>query len=105
MALTPGFKKFAGLVLTVALVAGGIYAFKSGAFKSNTPPERVEVEVAAPREAIELPQPIDSPISQAERVEEIAEQIDSPTPPPPQVGEQSAPSNSGMDALLNSSKK
>jgi outer membrane protein OmpA-like peptidoglycan-associated protein len=44
MSLTPGFKKFIGLIVTVAVVGGGIYGYKAGYFKSKASTESQVIE-------------------------------------------------------------
>lgn len=49
MALTPGFKKFIGLLVTVAAVGGGIYGYKAGYFNTK------KVEAAQTLDKLDIP--------------------------------------------------
>jgi hypothetical protein len=88
MALTSGAKKFLGLLLTVAVVGGAIYGYKQ--YKAGQPPAPVAVEqvVEAPvQEApTSIPQPINSPMAQAERLQEVVQPAEpAPEPAPAQA--------------------
>jgi hypothetical protein len=96
MALTNGAKKFLGLIVTVAVVGGGIYGYKDYKAKNPTP---VTEEVVAEQAPIEVPQPINSPIAQAERMDDIvaAPEQEEPAPAPTH----NASSNRGLANVMN----
>lgn len=115
MALTSGAKKFLGLLATVAVVGGGIFAYKSNApaihAQFNKPAEVVEMR----QEPVSIPQPVNSPIfqaQQADRAVEAAVAAQRPAPveaaPAPEPVQQVQPSNPsanrGMAALLGQKK-
>lgn len=84
MALTSGAKKFFGLLLTVAIVGGGIYGYKSYSASHPTPVSIAAEITEAPAQAsepIKIPQPMNSPIAQASNVERVVDQI-APEPAP-----------------------
>lgn len=110
MALTPGFKKFIGLIVAVAVVGGGIYANKAGMFKSTPVPIGSDVVMQAPLiqpptiQPPTIPQPMNSPINQAEN---FGQMVAPNTPAPAPVLQQApvhatgtAASDRGMAALL-----
>jgi len=105
MALTPGFKKFVGLIVVVGAVGGGLYYYK-------TMPKSKQAELVQtlspskePAQQAEIPQPYSSPIFKAQQAEKIVEQVAPPQPEPaPQV--QADPgANRGMAALMNAGKR
>jgi hypothetical protein len=107
MALTPGFKKFIGLVATVAIVGGSIAAYKAGMFKTD--PSK---QVAQQQTEEQSPQPLSSPIYQAETLKKIVG-MDTPKQPDiqpeapqeaPLVHHSDSSSDRGMSALLGNSK-
>lgn len=106
MALTSGAKKFFGLLLTVAIVGGGIYGYKSYAASHPTQPAPVVAEAPAPaNEPVEIPQPINSPISQARNVEAIVDQVAPEPAPTPAPAPSTTSSNRGMANLMNAGKR
>jgi len=98
MALTNGAKKFLGLVATVVVIGGGIYGYKEYKAKNPTPVTE-EVVQQAPTE---IPQPINSPMAQAERVEDIVEPTEHEEPAPAPTN--NASNNRGLANVLNAAK-
>lgn len=91
MALTKAAKKGLGLLITLAVVGGGIYAFQHNMPVEPTPVQQAQPEPAPMQQA--LPEPASVPQAQ---VAPAAEQ------PQPQTD---ASSNRGMQFLLNQGKK
>jgi hypothetical protein len=90
MALTKVAKKGLGLLVTLAVVGGGIYAFQHMPQKHNDP---VDTGTAAP---VQAQQPEPAPQSQP-KVQ--------PAPVEQQQPQTDASSNRGMQFLLNQGKK
>lgn len=101
MALTPGFKKFVGLIVVVGAVGGGLFYWKTMPKKAPQV-EQVEQQVdtsAAPAPQVQPPaytQAPSQPVQQAQEPEPIQAQ------PAPQAD---ASSNRGMQFLLNQGQK
>lgn len=94
MALTAGFKKFIGLVAVVALVGGGIYAYK------QMPKKAPEPEQVAPQEVAATPTPAPDIQPDVEQEAPVA-----PPPPAPTSKKSGNPANRGLDAVLNAGSK
>jgi len=100
MALTNGAKKFLGLVAVTIAVGGGIYGYKDYKAKNPTPvTEEVVQNVPTEQAPIEVPQPINSPIVQAERLNDIVETAEQEEPAPAPT--HNASSNRGLANVLN----
>lgn len=97
MALTPGFKKFIGLVVVIGAVGGGLFYWKTMPKKV----QQVEVSVEQPAPAPEAPaaanvaQPVYTQPAQQEQAPAQVQQAPS----------EDASSNRGMAFLLNQGKK
>lgn len=98
MALTPGFKKFIGLIVVIGVVSGGLYFYKTMPRKTQSI-EHVSDAQSAP---IEFPQPIDSPISQAKNLSTIVDSVVEPIHNSPPID---VSANRGIANLLNQGKK
>lgn len=112
MALTPGFKKFIGLVSVCAVVGGTLFAYKNGMFPKSTPSAQPQTEVV--EQTSSFPQPINSPISQAENLNTIVDTVtrkpapaNAPSGVAVVVQEQQAQpqGNAGLDAVLKAGNK
>jgi hypothetical protein len=105
MALTSGAKKFLGLLVTVVVVGGGIFAYKS-----NAPAIQAQFNKPAAAEVVQVPQqeptpqPVESPIFQARQAERIVEAAPEPAPTPAPVQSSNPSANRGMAALLGNKK-
>jgi hypothetical protein len=104
MALTAGFKKFIGLVAVVALVGGGIYAYKQMPKSAEVVVDTADVKVPAQTEdGASSPQPYTSPIKQAEVANTVVD--DAVAEPEPKPKKENTSANRGLDAVLNAGKK
>lgn len=103
MALTAGFKKFIGLVAVVALVGGGIFAYKQMPKTAAVVADTADVKAPDQRDdESSAPQPYSSPRKQAEIVNQIDEPV---TDPEPTTKKANTSANRGLDAVLNAGKK
>lgn len=93
MALTAGFKKFLGLVAVVALVGGGIYAYKQMPKKAPEPAEQTVPQETTAQAA----PPVDVQPDPAPEPEAPAT--------PVSTKKSTAPANRGLDAVLNAGSK
>lgn len=51
MAFTPGFKKFVGLLATIAVVGGGLYAYRHGYFGEHTGAQTAQMDLGSPQQS------------------------------------------------------
>lgn len=103
MAFTPGFKKLIGLVVVIAGVGGGLYAYKTMPH-SKPVPATIEEAADAP---MTIPQPTSSPIYRADTANQVVEQASqtlSGQPPTPSTPVD-ASANRGLKNLLNQGSK
>lgn len=104
MALTAGFKKFIGLVAVVALVGGGIYAYKQMPKSADAVVDATEATAPAKHDDdSSTPQPYSKPTKQAEMPNQDIDDVASEPEPTPKKANTSA--NRGLDAVLNAGKK
>ena len=96
MALTPGFKKFVGLVGAIAVFGGGYFYWKQ--MPHPAPVQETQQIVEAPVQQAQ--QPLQQAPQQAE-VQEAPVQVAAPHPAP----SRDASSNRGMSAVLEAGKK
>lgn len=97
MALTSGAKKFIGLIVTIAIVAGGIYGYKQyAAANPPAPVILVEPPMEPPSEQTEADLTAPANPTRAELVN------DEPEEPAPTQG--SASSNRGLNNVMNAAK-
>jgi hypothetical protein len=104
VALTKGFKKFIGLLAIVAAVGGGgMYYYKT--MKQHPQSDVSSSTSDTGQSSIDYATPSSQPQVVADPVQPETSTVESPTSAPVTQSQDSAPSNSGMAALLNAGKK
>jgi hypothetical protein len=104
MALTPGFKKFIGLIAITGAVGGGLFFYKSMP-KAPAAPQEVVQQTAPQAEESAIPQPYSSPIKQAEIANQVVDQVAPPEQPTRSAPSADASTNRGLANVLSQGKK
>jgi hypothetical protein len=100
MALTSGFKKFVGLLVTVAVVGSGVYAYKNN---HSLGPKANEAVVTTPQPNVYVVQGSPTPHVTPER---MADPVTNPIQPPPEpVQSSDASADRGLNAVLQAGNR